>query len=228
MIPRYQRVLFWSLVAGISFMAGVLLRGCHQANSRRLAALNDSTPIAAPTDSGTEEVILYLANDADGSITPTRAQLALPKEPSLRARTLLNHLLAQYVQSDSQHEFQSAPAVDDVFLTSTMPDRAGPKAAATTQTAIINLHGSFVSNHPSGIEVEGLTLLSIIGTLHDAFPKIDQVRFLVDGQPHDTLAGHADLTRAYPAIDTSIKATDNLQPGSPANSLAGMERATSN
>ena len=228
MIPRYQRVLFWSLVAGISFMAGVLLRGCHQAHSRRLAALNDSTPIAAPTNSGTEEVILYLASDADGSVTPTRAQLALPKEPSLRARTLLNQLLARYAQPDSQHLLQRGPAVDDVFLTSTAPDQGGPKDSASNKTAIINLHGSFASNHPSGIEVENLTLLSIIGTLHDALPQIDQVRFLVDGELRETLAGHADLTRTYPATDTSIKSTNNLQPRSPANSHAGVEPATNN
>ena len=29
------------------------------------------------------------------------------------------------------------------------------------------------------------------------FPKSAQVRFLVDGQQRDTLAGHADLTRVY-------------------------------
>ena len=63
--------------------------------------------------------------------------------------------------------------------------------------AIVNLSGSFAAVHPSGIEAETLTLLSIIGTLHANFPEIAQVRFLVDGQPRDTLAGHADLTRVY-------------------------------
>jgi len=48
MIPRYQRILFWSLVAGILLMAAFLLHGCQQAH-KRLAALNDATPIAAPT-----------------------------------------------------------------------------------------------------------------------------------------------------------------------------------
>jgi hypothetical protein len=31
---------------------------------------------------------------------------------------------------------------------------------------------------------------------------VEQVRFLVDGQPRDTLNGHADLSRPYPAVDT--------------------------
>ena len=74
-----------------------------------------------------------------------------------------------------------------------------------------NLHGSFIDNHPSGIQVEALTLQSIIGTLHAAIPEITKIRFLVDGQPHDTLAGHADLLRAYPATDTTAKPTPPVE-----------------
>jgi hypothetical protein len=46
-----------------------------------------------------------------------------------------------------------------------------------------------------------LTVLSICGTLHANLPRVTQVRFLVDGQPRATLAGHADLTRTYMAAD---------------------------
>ncbi len=51
-------------------MSAFLLHGCQQAH-KRLATLNDATPIAAPTAASTEDVTLYLANDADASITPT-------------------------------------------------------------------------------------------------------------------------------------------------------------
>jgi Sporulation and spore germination len=66
----------------------------------------------------------------------------------------------------------------------------------------VNLNGSFATAHPSGIETETLSLLSLIGTLHANFPEITQVRFLVDGQPRETLAGHADLTRIYLATNS--------------------------
>ena len=78
----------------------------------------------------------------------------------------------------------------------------GQKSNADGQMAIVNLSGAFVEAHPSGIQAETLTLLSIIGTLHSNLPQITQVRFLVDGQPRETLAGHADLTRAYLASDS--------------------------
>jgi hypothetical protein len=194
MIPRYQRIIFWSLAAGILLMATFLLHGCQQAHKRR-AALNDATPIAAPTNTSTEDFTLYLANDAEASITPTTEQVALPPEPTLRARALLEHLLSRYALPGSAHPLQGGLAVDDVFLLT--PSTQG-------QLAVINLRGSFIDHHPSGIQVEDLTIQSIIGTLHSALPEIKEIRFLVDGQPHETLAGHADLLRTYPAVDTTV------------------------
>lgn len=201
MIPRYQRILFWSLVAGIVLMTVFLLHGREQAD-KRLGAPNDSTPIAAPVASSTDDVTLYLANDADASITPTSESIALPQDPTLRARTLLEHLLAAYALPASNHPLQGGPAVDDVFL---LPDPRPHPGAQPGQLAVINLRGTFVDNHPSGIQVETLTVQSIIGTLHAAFPRVTSIRFLVDGQPHDTLAGHADILRIYAATDTATK-----------------------
>jgi hypothetical protein len=203
MIPRYQRILFWSLVGGILLMAAFLLRGCEQAH-KRLAAPNDATPIAAPTTTGTEDITLYLANDADASITPTTESLALPQEPAVRARALLERLLSAYSLPTSSHPLQGGPAVDDVFL---FTDPEPPSGEQPGQLAVVNLRGSFVDNHPSGIQVEALTVQSIIGTLHAALPQITAIRFLVDGQPHDTLAGHADLLHTYLAADTTTKPT---------------------
>jgi hypothetical protein len=212
MIPRYQRILFWSLVGGILLMAAFLLHGCQQAQ-KRLGAPNDATPIAAPTTASTEDITLYLANDADASITPTTESFALPQEPTVRARTLLEHLLSTYALPNSAHPLQGGPAVDDVFL---LPNSdLDPQSAAGKQPgqlAVINLRGGFIDNHPSGIQVEALTVQSIIGTLHAALPQITAIRFLVDGQPHDTLAGHADLLHTYPATDTTTKPTPPTDP----------------
>ncbi|MDE1176057.1 MAG: GerMN domain-containing protein [Edaphobacter sp.] len=200
MIPRYQRILFWSLTGAILLMSAFLLRGCQQAQ-KRLTALNNESPIAAPTSAAIEDVTLYLANDADGTITPSTAKAALPQDPTLRARALLEYLLGQYAQPDSAHPIKGGAAIDDVFLLN------DPGSREKGKLAIINLHGDWVANHPSGVEVEDLTLKSIIGTLHGALPEIAHVRFLVDGQQRETLAGHAALNRSYPAIDTTARPT---------------------
>jgi Sporulation and spore germination len=208
MIPRYQRILFWTLVAAILLMIAFLLRGCEQAH-KRLGAPSADTPIAAPTAASTEDITLYLANDTDASITPTTESLSLPQEPAIRARALLDHLLATYALPASAHPLQAGPAVADVFIFTDPNPAPGDQPG---QLAVINLRGSFVDNHPSGIQVEALTVNSIIGTLHAALPQITTIRFLVDGQPHDSLAGHADLLHTYPATDTAAKPMPPTEP----------------
>jgi hypothetical protein len=212
MIPRFQRILFWSLVGCIFLMFLFLLRGCEQAHER-LTAKGDLTPLTAPAASETETVTLYLASDADTSITPTQRQVALPEEPTLRARALLEHLLGLYTAPGSAHPLQNGAAVDSVFIVTLPADAQGATDASHVeslfgvhgggQVAVVNLHGSFADQHPSGVVVEALTLQSIIGTLHSALPGVEEVRFLVDGRTRETLAGHASLLRAYPAVDTA-------------------------
>ena len=208
MIPRYQRILFWSLAGCILLMLLFLLRGCEVAH-QRLTGLGDTSPLVAPVSSEMETVTLSLASDADASITPTQRQLALPEEPTLRARALLEQLMAQYALPGSAHPLQAGPAVDDIFvLTMPQPVAAGSTADTTYQghagqMAVVNLHGAFADHHPSGVVVEALTLQSIVGTLHTALPQVEQVRFLVDGRARETLAGHASLLRPYPATDTA-------------------------
>ena len=230
MIPRYQRILFWSLNAAILLMALVLLRGCEQAREK-LTRHRDETPLAAPIVTASETVHLAMANDAAGSITMVEREVALPAETTARARVLLGRLIAEYSYKNSAHPLESGPAVDDVFLLD-LPLKsavaAGTKASATTdaagdeelrtaphvlggQLAVVNLHGTFANDHPSGIEPETLTINSIIGTLYANFPRIEQVRFLVDGQPRETLSGHVDLMRAYPVADTATKTVQGSQ-----------------
>lgn len=212
-IPRYQRILFWTLLAGTVLLTVVFLHGCQQAHDR-LSAPADNTPIAAPTSASEQGIPVLLADDASGSVYEATRRYALPQEPTTRARALLEHLLADYALPDSRHPLQTGAAVDDVFLLAlpiaNPPAVAAPSTTITSTTgevAIVNLRAAFAENHPSGIEVEDLTIRSIVGTLHANIPDLTEVRFLVDGQPRDTLAGHADLVRTYSADDTAIHPT---------------------
>lgn len=221
MIPRYQRILFWVLAGAIVLMALVLLRGCEQAREK-LTRHRDETPLAAPVETASATFHLALADDADGSITLVDRDLALPSEATARTRALLTRLIAEYSYKNSAHPLESGPSVDDVFLldlplqaptanptTTASPSNSAPYSTAAApqvaggQLAVINLHGSFADHHPSGIEPEMLTIESIIGTLYVNFPRVEQVRFLVDGRPRPTLNGHADLLRTYTVINTA-------------------------
>jgi hypothetical protein len=231
MTQRSQRILFWALIVCILGMAALLVYD-RQRGRDRIESLADAMPLDAPTAS-TEAVTLDLANDGDGSITAQQRQIALPDEETARARALIDHLMAEYALPGSPHPLQPGAAVNEVFLlplpiigytTDTASDTsadvpAGTSPVASTdvnalqpsapggELAVIDLRGSFVDQHPSGVEVETLTLESILGTLHANLPQIEQVRFLVDGQPRETLAGHADLLRTYPSRDTTVAAS---------------------
>lgn len=230
-LRRYQTVLFYVLVGGIVLM-GIFLFFEQRRMHERLAAANDRSPLTAPVvATPAEPVTLDLADDTTGAITAETKQLALPGEPSVRARALLDRLMAEYALPHSNHPLAPGSAVDDVFLLKLpiVNPAAGPDAAApgesdgaaaggdfspASELAVVNLRGEFVDHHPSGVEVETLTIQSMLGTLHANFPAITEVRFLVDGQPHDTLAGHADLRRSYAATDTTVTARQTQPEGS--------------
>lgn len=198
MIPRYQKIIFWILLGAAILMSIVLIRLRERAHDR-LQAASDKMPLNAPAAAPAETVTMLVANDADGSLSPVEQQIALPEEPGARARILLQRLLAGYAEPESTHHIAASAGAEEVFL---MPL---PRQQSDGRMAVVNLSGAFVDAHPSGIETETLTLLSIIGTLHTNLPQITQVRFLVDGQPRETLAGHADLTRVYLAEDGSVE-----------------------
>ncbi len=208
MIPRYQRIVFYTLSVAILLTAAFTIRERQKAHDRVVAS-NDAMPYIQPVNAQSESVTLDLANDSDGSIISALRDAALPKEPSMRARALLERLFVEYSLPDSPHPLHSGQAVDDVFLLKSPSNSPG-------LLAVVNLRGAFADAHPSSIVIEALTIQSIIGTLHANLPEIAQIRFLVDGQPRETLAGHADLIRTYTAIDTSATM---LQPTQPVENL---------
>ena len=196
MIPRFQRVAFWAMLLVAVIMAIVLIRMRERAHDRLITAAN-SLPLSAPSSAPVEKITLLVANDLDGSLIPVERSFPMPKDPNARARVLMQKLLEEYAAPKSTHPIANASGVDEVFLMPVSQLKGGQG-----QMAVVNLNSAFVQAQPSGIEPETLTVLSMIATLHANLPQITEVRFLVDGQQKDTLAGHADLTRVYLASDT--------------------------
>jgi hypothetical protein len=206
MIPRHQTVLFIVLVATSIIMGTVLWRQLDRAHQRLLQGQN-SAPTQAPLVAPAEQATLLVANDADNSLLTRLLTLPLPKNPEARGRAVLGKLLDLYAAPDATHPVPGgAASIAQVFLLpapANGADSAGSKNAAKDgpELAVVNLTGAFAASHPSGLETETLTVLSICATLHANLPDVMQVRFLVDGQPRATLAGHADLSRTYLAAE---------------------------
>ena len=217
MIPRWQQSIFWILLVSIVGMAAFLIRLRERAQ-HRLLAVQDVAPLTAATDAPPVPVTLMMANDADGSLMPVQRSETLPSETTARARALLEVLFSEYAAPNSLHPLAALPAVADVYLLPlpTSPSQppgqpsSGQPPASPDDLAVVNLSGNFVAHHPSGIETEMLTLLSVASTLHANMPQITQVHFLVDGQQKDTLAGHADLTRNYLTTEHEESTVESL------------------
>jgi hypothetical protein len=222
MISRAQRIVFAFLLISVVIMAAFLIRLRERAQDR-LHTVQDSTPLIDTSDSAPQAVVLLVPNDLDGSLQEVQHSLSLPPDDSTKARILLETLLDTFHEPQSTHPIAvprldagSAVAnpeangdIDAVFLTP-VPHNAGTPAIPGT-LAVVDFSAVFAASHPSGIEPETLTLLSIIGTLHANIPSITQVHFLIDGHPAETLAGHADLTRTYLSTDITT-GTGTQQP----------------
>ena len=198
--------MFTVLLVVSIVMAVVLVRLRERAHERLLKG-EDESPTTAPEVAPAEQATLMVANDMDATLVEEQSSLPLPRDPEARSRAILNKLLEIYAASDAAHPVPGIPhAVQQVFLLP-IPGGAGSPGSSEVasgggpQLAVVNLAKAFADGHPSGIEAETLTVLSICGTLHANLPQVSEVRFLVDGQSRPTLAGHADLTRVYLATE---------------------------
>jgi Sporulation and spore germination len=182
MIPRH-------LWIGVTItLAAVLAMGFYvwrmRGRVRSEPAVTDTRPVAPPPSGPTEPATLYVAYDDPGILLPQAAQIALPQGRQQRAEELLRALLDVYLGKSSPHPVPSGAEVRDVFF-------------VDPGLVVIDLNSAFANGHRSGILVEELTIASIIQTLTYNISGILRVKFLVDGQNRDTLAGHVDLSGFY-------------------------------
>jgi hypothetical protein len=178
-ISRKLQYIVAVLVLAILAMGFYLVHLKRKAES--IAAGPAPQALTAPINGPAEQMTLYLASDDDNSLRPTTISSALPNDPGERGRLALHTLIARYLQKDSTHPLGVGADVHDVYL-------------LDPASAVVNLNVAFAGSHRSGIEVEQLTIFSLVRTLKAQLPQLTRVRFLVDGKTRDTLAGHFDLS----------------------------------
>jgi hypothetical protein len=200
-IPRHQVVILILLLVA-SVIMGVVLWNLRERAHERLLQGESTAPTHAPEVAPAEQATLMVASDADDTVSARELTLPLPQNPEARARAILGKLFELYAETGAAHPVPGGgTSIAQVFLLAA-PKGGRISSSGGSELAVVNLTSAFASSHPSGIETETLTLLSICATLHANFPDVTQVRFLVDGQQKETLAGHADLTRTYLTAET--------------------------
>jgi len=69
-----------------------------------------------------------------------------------------------------------------------------------TGGVFVDFSSRLVSGHPGGSTGELLTIRSVVKTLALNFPNIESVRFLVEGEEVETIAGHIDATMPFSVV----------------------------
>jgi spore germination protein GerM len=191
MIPRHLQIAMAVLLAAA---LGLSIYAWHvrKTVASTPVAPVDTRPLAPPVTGPTEKVVLYVAQDEDGTLRAQQAQIAMPSGRQQRAEELARALISLYLEKNSPHVIGAGTEVRSVFL-------------VDPGVAVIDMNGAFADSHRSGVLVEELTVASLIHTITANTPNILRVKILIDGKERETLAGHADLSSFY-----EVAAVDQL------------------
>jgi Sporulation and spore germination len=139
------------------------------------------------------KVKLFWASRADDErLTAVTVELPLGSDPVLRAKQVLNTLLAGPVDA----ELRTLPPDAALLEFYLLPDGTG----------IADFTEALANSIPSGIASEQLAVESIARTLEANIPQIKRLKILIHGQEVETLAGHLDLSGTFPLAPAPMPA----------------------
>jgi spore germination protein GerM len=141
---------------------------------------------ATPAATGEPRVkakMYWGSKDNDGTLVPVSVELPLSNDPTLRAKEILNTLLAGPVDAEAR----TLPPDAALLAFYILPDG----------TAVADFSEALATSIPSGIQSEQLAVDSITRTLEANVPQVRRLKILIHGQEVETLAGHLDLTQTF-------------------------------
>ena len=141
-------------------------------------------PIATPSDKKVKAKIFWASADSPGALQPVEVEMALSEETVLRAKQVLNTLIA----GPSSPQLRTLPTDATLLEFYLLEDG----------TAIADFSGELSTGTPSGILSEQRAVDSIARTLEANVPGLTRLKILIHGQEAETLAGHLDLSGYFP------------------------------
>jgi spore germination protein GerM len=165
------------------------------------------------TDPVVKVKMFWISPEDESALAPVIIELALSKDPVLRAKQVLNTLLAGPVDSD----LRTLPADAALLAFYLLPDG----------TAVADFSEALATSSPSGIQSEQLAVDSIARTLEANVPRVKRLKILIHGQELDTLAGHVDLTQFF-IVDTKAARQGAVSLDMPVNIPAPHVAAANN
>jgi len=153
---------------------------------------------ANPTEARVKAKLFWASNAHDGTLTPVTIDLPLSGDPALRAKQVLNTLLA----GPADPELRTLPPDAVLLAFYLLPDGTG----------IADFSEAMASSIPSGIASEQRAVDSITHTLAANVPQVMRLKILIHGQEVETLAGHLDLTGSFVVNPRAPQAASAAEP----------------
>jgi hypothetical protein len=165
---------------------------------------------ASPGDVKVKAKMFWASGDVPGKLAPVTVELPLSNDPVLRAKQVLNTLLAGPVDVDLRTMPADAALIEFYLL----PDGTG----------VADFSEALSSSMPSGIESEEKAVDSIARTLEANVPQVWRLKILIHGQEAETLAGHVDLTGYFTVNEKAAPAREKLTPAAAPGKLSPPAR----
>jgi spore germination protein GerM len=170
-----------------------------------------------PSDPKVKAKMFWASDEDESALAPISVDLALSPDPVLRAKQVLNTLLAGPVSSD----LRTLPPDAALLAFYLLPDGTG----------VADFSEALATSTPSGIQSEQLAVDSIARTLEANVPQVKRLKILIHGQEVDTLAGHLDLTQMFvvntKAVQPStLSVSVPVKPASTASTAAARQVPT--
>ncbi|PYU05934.1 MAG: hypothetical protein DMG33_09530 [Acidobacteria bacterium] len=224
MNPRWRQWLFIGLAAAV-LVAAVFLPLLRRSvkRSARLQVQSEEQArreLLHPTIVNSSEPrvktsLFWASPEQDGALAAVSVQMPLSNDPVLRAKQVLDTLLAGPVDADLRTLPPDAALLEFYLL----PDGTG----------VADFSDPMATSLPSGIESEQMAVDSIARTLEANVPQVQRLKILIHGQEAETLAGHVDLTGTFVvntkgAVASAAVAPEMLTPTSAPGKLSQPER----
>ena len=192
MSPRWRNRILTGLVVAV--VAAAIYFPILKRRVQRAARLQQQSEeqarrdltLATPVNPGQPRVktsLYWASSSEDGSLAVTEVELPLSNDPVLRAKQVLNTLLAGPVDT----ELRTLPPDAVLLEFYLLPGGTG----------IADFSEALATSIPSGIQSEQLAADSIARTLEANVPQVQRLKILIHGQEMETLAGHLDLTGTF-------------------------------
>jgi hypothetical protein len=199
MTPRWRGWLASGLLAVV--IAAALYFPALRRQVEKVAQLTEKTAEQArrelippaPVRSGGPMVqakMFWGTRSQDGTLKAVTVDLPLSDDPALKAKQVLNTLLAGPVNQEAR----TLPPDAALLAFYILPDG----------TAVADFSEALGTSIPSGIQSEQTAVDSITRTLEANVPQVQRLKILIHGQEVDTLAGHLDLTQTFPVNNSAL------------------------